>query len=232
MSADVNPREDDFSDLPSTNALAVLALLATAPMTAYGLAEQLERALGYYWTISRRLLLGEPQRLAARGLVEEVPPEPGSRAKRRWSATPEGRAVLRRWLERDVAPTELASEIGLRVIFADHGDREVLRRQLLVRRGQLVAQLRTGLELMDGYLRGDGPFPGRLHIVSATAAMLWEQLKGEIRAVDAMVDVVDSWRTTTTPAPRRDLRQLRAVRDETAAELARLEGLEHIARED
>ena len=33
------------SKLPSTNSLAVLGLLATAPMTAYGLAVQTRRAL-------------------------------------------------------------------------------------------------------------------------------------------------------------------------------------------
>ena len=189
MTAEVKPPDDDFSDLPSINALAVLALLATAPMTAYGIAEQIERALGFYWTVSRRLLLGEPKRLAARGLVEELPPEPGSRAKRRWTATDEGRAVLRRWLQRDVAPTELASELGLRVIFADQGDLSTLRRQLLVRREQLAAQIRDGLVFMDEYIGGGGPFRGRLPIIAATAEMLWEQVQGEIRAVDTMLAV-------------------------------------------
>jgi DNA-binding PadR family transcriptional regulator len=228
VSVEVKPSADDFSDLPSTNALAVLALLATAPMTAYGIAEQIERALGFYWSVSRRLLLGEPKRLAARGLAEELPPEPRSRAKRRWTATDEGRAVLQRWLRRDVAPTEIASELGLRVIFADQSDLATLRRQLLVRRGQLVAQIRDGLEFADDYIEGGGPFRQRLPIIAATLAMLWEQVLGEIRAVDTMLLISESWTSTTAAPARRDVERMRETREQMAAELARLETLERI----
>lgn len=228
MTADVKTPEDGSADLPSINALAVLALLATAPMTAYGIAEQIERALGFYWSVSRRLLLGEPKRLAARGLVEELPPEPGSRAKRRWMATDEGRAVLQRWLRRDVAPTELASELGLRVIFADQADLATLRRQLLVRRGQLTAQIRDGLVFTDDYIEGGGPFRARLPIIAATLAMLWEQVLGEIRAVDTMLLISETWTSTTAAPARADVQRMRDIREQMVAELGRLETLERI----
>ncbi|WP_183095401.1 PadR family transcriptional regulator [Nocardioides stalactiti] len=226
MSEAVKSEDEDFTELPSTNALAVLALLATVPMTAYGIAEQTERALGFYWSVSRRLLLGEPKRLAARGLVEELPPEPGSRAKRRWGATEAGRAALRRWLERDVAPTELASELGLRMIFADQADVASLRRQFLVRRSQILEQSRWGVEVADGYVRGEGPFPQRLHVVAATLAMLWEQVTGELRAIERGLEIIDGWSSTTTPVPERDLELMRQMRDRIGEEVARLEELQ------
>ncbi|KAA1421670.1 hypothetical protein F0U44_05190 [Nocardioides humilatus] len=231
MSDRVKSDDEDFTELPSTNALAVLALLATVPMTAYGIAEQTERALGFYWSVSRRLLLGEPKRLAARGLVEDLPPEPGSRAKRRWGATDAGRAALQRWLARDVAPTEMASELGLRMIFADQADLATLRRQFLVRRAQILADTRGGIEFADAYLQGKGPFPQRIHIVATTLAMLWEQVRGELRAIDRGLEIIDEWESTTTAVPERDLRLMDAMRQQMVDEVARLERLERFDAE-
>lgn len=207
---------------PSANAMAVLGLLGVAPMTAYGLAEQTQRAFGYLWSVSRSLLLGQPKKLAADGLVEKLAPAPGSRASRRWAASERGRAVFRRWLETDVEPTRVSSEIGLRLVFSDQGDLATLERQLDLRRAQLVETMREGLAFADGYLADGGPFPGRLHILAATLVFIENQVEGELRAIDAVRGIVSTWADTSTAVPERDRAEIRAMRARLAARLSEL----------
>ena len=207
---------------PSTNAMAVLGLLGVAPMTAYGIAEQTSRAFGYLWSVSRSLLLGQPRKLAAAGLVETLAPAPGSRASKRWTASERGREVFRSWLETDVEPTRVSSEIGLRLVFSDQADLATLERQLDLRRSQLVDTMREGLAFADGYLEDGGPFPGRLHIIAATLVFIENQVEGELRAIDAVRRLVSTWADTTTPVPQRDLGEIEAMRARLAARLAEL----------
>ncbi len=208
----------------SVNAMAVLGLLATAPMTAYAIAEQVQhRALAYVWTSSRSLLLRQPRQLADQGLAEALSASEDSRAAHRWSATDRGRAVLRAWLGTDVRPTQTASEIGLRIVFADQVDIETTRRQLMLRRAQLTIQVREGLDFVDDYLATGGPFPARLHIVAAMMALINQQVMGELRGIEAVLAQLDGWRSSTKAPSRITRAELRAERARLVAELSRLD---------
>lgn len=209
--------------LPSTNALAVLGLLGIAPMTAYGIAEQTQRALGYVWSVSRSLLLGQPRKLADVGLVETLAPVSGSRASRRWAASDLGRTVLCRWLDTDVEPTRVSSELGLRLLFADQGDLVQLRRQLQVRRKQLRAALQEGISFTDPYLEARGPFPERLHIVAAVMVLVEHQVMGELLGVEEVQRLVSRWSDTTTVVNDRDLEVLRQSQTRLVEALRRLD---------
>lgn len=209
--------------LPSTNALAVLSLLATAPMTAYGIAEQTERALGYLWSVSRSLLLGQPRKLAAAGLVEQISPAEGSRASKRWVASERGRRVLRHWLSTDVEPTRISSEIGLRLVFADKSDLAALQSQIDLRLTQVAEEMRTGISFVEPYLAGTGPFPQRLHIVVATLALIEKQAVGELRGLQAARELIDTWADTTTPEPARDLAAMKEIQNRLRATVDELE---------
>ncbi|RNL77584.1 PadR family transcriptional regulator [Nocardioides marmorisolisilvae] len=213
----------DGQTLTSINALSVLGLLSVAPMTAYGLAEQIQRALSFLWPVSRSLLLGQPKKLAEAGLVETLPPAPGSRASKRWAATETGRAVFRKWLSTDVETTRISSEIGLRLVFSDQGSLESLQRQLEIRRQQIIENYRQALALTDGYLANQGPFPGRLHIIAATLLLTEGHAEGELRGVEAAQTLVETWADTTTPEPARDLAVIEQVRERILETLARLE---------
>ena len=207
-------RENDApaDALPSANAMAVLGLLAIAPMTAYGMAEQTHRAFGYVWSASRSLLLSQPKKLADAGLAESLPPTDGSRASKRWGASEPGRQALRHWLSTDVEPTRVSSEIGLRLILADQSDRATLQRQLQIRRTQLRDAIRDGISFADGYLEGDGPFPQRMHIVAAMLSFIEYQVVGELRGLEAVEEQVSAWTDTATAAPKRDLAEMRKIR--------------------
>lgn len=197
--------------LPSTNSLAVLGLLATAPMTAYGLAVQTRRALGNVWGSSRRLLLGEPARLAAKGLVESLDPEQGSRAGQRWQATTAGRQLLREWLLQPVAPTAINSEIMLRLTFADQSDLDALRNGVLQRHADLVSEIEECLLMLQDYLETGGPFPARLHITTAAAHFIAETKLAELTFLRWLHADLALWPDTTTTYPDRHKAVLRQL---------------------
>jgi PadR family transcriptional regulator AphA len=210
--AGTRPVPDAADDLPSTHALAVLALLAVAPMTAYAIAEQNRRTLGMIWSASRRLLFGEPKRLAARGLVEPVEARAGSRAAQEWRVTGVGRAALRRWLDSPVAPTVVSSELVLRLFFADHGDLEMLHRQVRLRRQQLEDEMRASLAVLDDLLTRGGNFPHRLHLTTASGRFIGEIKYAEYAFLGWLDDELTTWTDTVTPDPERQRRELLAMR--------------------
>ncbi|GIH21654.1 PadR family transcriptional regulator [Rugosimonospora africana] len=210
---DSEQTSDDSEDLPSLNALAVLGLLATVPMTAYALAEQTQRSLRWVWTASRRALLGEPKRLAERGLVEAVAAEPGSRAGQRWQAAEAGREAIRRWLSTPVSPTGVNSEIALRLIFADQSDLAALKARVAERQAQIQQEIQAGLALLDSLLVDGGPLPQRLHITTATAQLIIEYRLGEHAALTWLADELTRWEDTTTPQPERNRAALIALRE-------------------
>ncbi|GAC1611448.1 MAG: hypothetical protein NVS3B26_24430 [Mycobacteriales bacterium] len=181
-------------------------------MTAYALAVQTRRALRHVWGSSRRLLLAEPARLAAKGLVESLDPEPGSRAGQRWQATPAGRQVLREWLQQPVAPTAINSELLLRLTFADQSDLQTLRSRVLQRQTDLAAEIDECLLMLDDYLDTGGPFPARLHITTAAAQFIAETKLAELTFLRWLHADLALWPDTTTPDPNRHTVVLRELR--------------------
>lgn len=206
--------------LPSTNSLAVLGLLATAPMTAYGLAVQTRRALGHVWGSSRRLLLAEPARLAAKGLAESLEAEEGSRAEQRWQATPAGRRVLRQWLKEPVAPTAINSELMLRLTFADQSDLSAIRSCVEQRRSDLISEIDECLLMLNDYLDTGGPFPGRLHITTAASHFIAETKLAELAFLRWLRTELARWPDTTTTDPDRHRAVLRELKTRVLAALS------------
>ncbi len=101
------------------SAYVVLGLLdAYGPGTPYDLKRWVDRSVGYFWSFPRAQLYVEPQRLAERGLVEEVR-EASGRRRRRFSITPAGRDLLREWIRSDEStPPELRDSGLLKLFFA------------------------------------------------------------------------------------------------------------------
>jgi DNA-binding PadR family transcriptional regulator len=203
--------------------MAVLGLLSVAPMTAYGLAEQITRTIGPVWGASRRTLLAEPRRLAAEGLVEAVPAETGSRAGQRWRATARGRRTVSEWLGSPVSASQVSSELALRITFADHGDRDDLRGAVAERRRQIEAFINAQLPRLDDYIDTGGPFPHRLHIVVAVWRYLADVTLAEYDFLDWMDAELDEWPDTKMTSPERHIAALRSLRKEALGAVARSE---------
>lgn len=99
----------------STLGYGLLGLLATRAMTGYELTRMFDRSLAHVWSAGHSQVYPELAKLQAAGLIRQT--ESGARRSKRYSATAEGRAAVRRWLKRATALETIRSEPLLRVFF-------------------------------------------------------------------------------------------------------------------
>jgi DNA-binding PadR family transcriptional regulator len=148
----------------TTTSYAVLALLALRPWTGYDLTQQAARSLRYAWPKSERLLYSEPKKLVELGYATTHTERAGNRTRNVYEITDAGRHALTQWTATPTEPPQLEAEALLRLLFADHGTLDDLGAAL----DQLDADARerhaSVLDLMNGYLRGEHPFPQRTHL--------------------------------------------------------------------
>src|SRR5688572_24106711 len=115
--------------LPTTS-YAVLGMLAVRPWTGYELTQQMRRSLDYCWPKAESVLYDEPRRLVRLGLAQAHREAGDGRPRTRYEITGEGRAALTAWLRTEPGPPRLELEPLLRLLFADHGEPDDLRRAL------------------------------------------------------------------------------------------------------
>ena len=149
---------------PTTTSYAVLALLSLRSWTGYDLTQQAARSLRYAWPKSERLLYSEPKKLVSLGYAATHTEQTGRRTRNVYMITDQGRQALSAWITTPTAPPQLEAEALLRLLFADHGTVANLMAAL----DQLDTDTRdlhdSVLDLMNGYLRGQHPFPQRTHL--------------------------------------------------------------------
>ena len=148
----------------TTTSYAVLALLDLRPWTGYDLTQQAARSLRYAWPKSERHLYSEPKKLVELGYATTHTERVGRRTRNVYAITDQGRHALAEWTTTPTAPPQLEAEALLRLLFADQGTLDDLR-SALEQLDDHVRALHAGvLELMNGYLRGEHPFPQRTHL--------------------------------------------------------------------
>lgn len=98
---------------------AVLGLIDKQPASGYELAALADRALGYFWPISRTLVYRELERLEGLGWARAVEVSQARLPdKRVWSTTGEGRQALADWLTRPaVGGSSFRSGVLLKFMF-------------------------------------------------------------------------------------------------------------------
>ncbi len=195
------PRED----LPTTS-YAVLGMLAIRPWTGYELTHQMRRSLDYCWPKAESVLYEEPRRLVATGLARAATEMSEGRRRTRYHITAKGHRALEAWLATEPASPRLEVEPLLRLLYADHGTAEDLRRAVDSFRVWAEARYEGGIAMFRNYLDTGGPFPERLHLQVLFGAF-YEELFFLVRRWAAMVDSeVASWPTTAgigwTPTTR------------------------------
>jgi DNA-binding PadR family transcriptional regulator len=106
----------------STLGYALLSLLTRGPATGYDLTRRLREPIGYFWMAQHSQIYPELARLARSGFVAVHEGEgPGPRAKKTYTLTESGRAVLAKWLpEPPVFQTR--SEMVLKAYAANSAD--------------------------------------------------------------------------------------------------------------
>ncbi len=180
----------------TTSTYAVLALLDLRPWTAYELTQQAQRSLRYAWPKSERLLYSEPKKLVALGYATTRTEETGRRRSNVYEITDEGRRALAEWSTTRTQPPRFEIEALLRLLFADHGTIEDVRRAL----GELEADIgehhEAIVELMASYLDGGHPFPERTHLSVLFATLQIEMFKTIERWIEFANDEIDQWPAT------------------------------------
>ena len=132
----------------------------------------------------------------AHGYASRRTERTGARARTVYAVTDRGREAFGAWLSQPCAPPAFESEALVRVLFADQGSIDDLRRAIdSVRahaRARSVALLAQGTD----YLETGGPFPERVHLLHLVGGLLGEQLAAMLRWADWAESQVNAWRGT------------------------------------
>jgi DNA-binding PadR family transcriptional regulator len=106
----------------STLGFALLSLLTRGPATGYELTRRMREPIGYFWVAQHSQIYPELARLAQAGHVDVREGEgPGPRAKKTYTITESGRAVLAEWLPEPPA-FQPRSELVLKAYAANSAD--------------------------------------------------------------------------------------------------------------
>ncbi len=197
----------------TTTSYAVLALLATRPMSAYGLARQYPRSMRWSWPLSQAHLYTEPKRLAAAGLVRVKRVAAGPhRTRQEFHITPKGRRALARWMSTPPELPALNHELLLGVGYAHNGSVDDLLAALDAAEAQLERIYAEGIEQVEGYLADGGPFPDRMHLIALASDFNARFLELCHDWIDDVRAEAEEWNTTVGLGPNeRTRRRLVAI---------------------
>ncbi len=189
---------------PTSHALtstsyAVLGLLSVRSWTAYELAQQVERSLGWFWPRTPRKIYDEAKKLVAAGLAEGLDEPTGQRPRTVYSITAAGRADLTEWLGEPSAETKLESQSVVKSFFAEGGTLEQLRATLTAA-AETAEQQRTILASMfDAMGDADYGFAPRRHVNALAIRYGLVQLEAEATWARWALTQIESWTSTADP---------------------------------
>ncbi|MEZ5144523.1 MAG: hypothetical protein R2726_18725 [Acidimicrobiales bacterium] len=167
----------------------------------------MQRSLDYCWPTSGGRCTTSPSDWWRPGW-RRSPSREAAAAQRRYSITPAGQDALRGWLATGSAVPRFQNEPLLRVLFADHGTVEDLRRVLAELRSHVADRRRLGIAQMAPYLDGEGLFQERAHIVVLVADLV-SRIMGALDDWAASVEqIAADWDTTHALGMTDDARAL------------------------
>jgi DNA-binding PadR family transcriptional regulator len=146
----------------TTTSYAILGLLAVKPWTTYELAQQMDRALGWFWPRAESKLYEEPKKLVAHGLAKASSEQVGKRRRTVYTITAKGRRALAEWVPTTGAGPVIEFEQLIKVFFAEHASKDDLLRTLARVREESGERLGANARVPQAYLDREGPFPERL----------------------------------------------------------------------
>lgn len=190
--AEYYPSMRDTRPLTATS-FAILGLLAVRPWPTYELAKQINRSLSHFWPRAESNLYAEAKRLVAGGYAVARQEQAGGRRRTVYRITPQGRKVLRAWLDAPGGETRLESEPLLKVFFADQGSKGDLLDTLRAMGAAAEAQQAILRRMAEEYHAGRGPFPERLAVNVLALGLVWQHLEATIAWSRRAVEAVETW---------------------------------------
>jgi DNA-binding PadR family transcriptional regulator len=166
----------------------LIGLLAReGPMTGYELTKAFDRSVNFVWHAVQGQIYPELSRLASEGLIRQT--STGPRGAKRFEATEEGIAELRRWIS-FVEPTRgTRNETLLRTFFAyfvDPADAEAfLRRE--------ADEYRRQLAILERFAAGPPPKTPSERASGLTVDAGIRANKARIEWAEAAINEIRSW---------------------------------------
>jgi DNA-binding PadR family transcriptional regulator len=158
------------------------------------------------------VIYAEPKRLVRAGLATVRSEKVGRRTRQVYAITEAGRVSLQEWLRTPTADPALELDALMRLLFADAGELDDLAAALDRLDDWAAQRYQEGVEICRGYLAGDAPFPGRLHISVLFATFYARLYRGVREWVAEAKAEIDTWPGTAevglTPGTRRLLQGL------------------------
>jgi PadR family transcriptional regulator, regulatory protein AphA len=185
----------------NTTSYVILGLLASRDWSAYEIAAQVGRGVAEIWPRADRQRYNAPKRLLERGLVTARTEATGKRERTVYSITPAGRRALEDWLTTESRPSALEFEGMVRVILADEGSIDDLRRNLRTMRAQAV-DTRALFQTHAAHLLATdgGTFPEREHLMALANRFMIGHFTHIADWADWALAETETWADTVTPA--------------------------------
>ncbi len=194
-------KEDAVPDRElSITGYLTLGLLAARDWSAYQLAEQLGRGVSQLWPSADRGRYAVLKRLSAEGFVGTRQEHTGKRARTMYSITPAGREALAQWLSTPVHPPSVEFEGMVRVLLADQGSVEDLRRTLTQTREQALAHREMFARYAAFISTTGGTFPERRHLFALANTFMIGHYDHIVAWADWAALQIEDWPDTVTPA--------------------------------
>jgi DNA-binding PadR family transcriptional regulator len=172
----------------TTTSYAVLGLLSLRPWTTYELAEQMQRALGWFWPRATSGIYEEPKRLVAHGFATAAREMAGRRERTRYRITARGRRALEAWVPTGGAGPQIEFEQLVKIFYAERGTKTDLLATLDGIRLDIARRAASAAGIPHEYLEGRGGYPERLPWLILTGKFLDD--------FELMVDQWAAWATT------------------------------------
>jgi PadR family transcriptional regulator, regulatory protein AphA len=189
----------------TTTSYAILGLLAIHPWSTYELAQQMRRNLHYLWPRAESNIYAEPKRLVEGGFAAVRSLPQGKRPRTVYSITREGRKALEQWLGKPGDSSRLESEALVKVMFAPYGSKRSLLTTLQRFRDDAEGRRSELAAIFQEYLRGEDPFPERVHINVVAYRLLWAYAQTEVTWASWAVEQVRRWPDTKKSSGRPEL---------------------------
>jgi DNA-binding PadR family transcriptional regulator len=184
----------------TTTSYAILGLLSLRSWSTYELAEQMRRALGFFWPRAESGIYREPKKLEELGLARSTVESVGQRPRTRYTITPKGRRALAQWVPTAGEGPVVEFEQLVKVFFAEQATKADLLRTLERAREWAEDQAASVPGINQEYLEGRGNFPARLPWLVLVGKFLDDIEQTVDRWAEWAIGVVESWPDDITQA--------------------------------
>lgn len=190
-----------MTDRPlTTSAYITLGLLTTEDRSAYELAEVVGRGVDLLWPRADRQRYITPKKLVQEGLVTARTESSGRRNRTVYSITPAGRAALAGWFSTEAQPPAFEFEGMIRVLVAEQGTIDELRRNLEAIRAQSVTARELFVTHAANIAATGGTFPERRHLFALANRFMVGHYDHIIEWAGWALEETSGWPDTTSPA--------------------------------